>query len=356
MKHISKALWVALLCGLLVAVLSACEGQKDPCKDGHSYVGEWSYDANNHWRAAACAHQKEITDKGVHSFDGNHCCTVCGYELSPAEGLRYTCNEDNTGYIVTGYDKPHASTVLVAKTYEGLPVIGIGENAFSNCTEPKTVILPSSITYIGTGAFYNCTELSEIRLPESVRAIGAISFWGCAKLGELSLPASLTELEYGAFYGCTALKTMTIPKGITKISPYVFYGCSGLTSVTMPAGVREIADHAFYNCLALENMNIPEGVVAIGACAFGNCTRLSTVTIPSGVVTIGASAFRCCTNLSSIIFLQTEGWRVSPNALPEGNGAAGVAIDVSDAAVNAEELTEDHVNYYWWRTDAAPQE
>lgn len=360
MKQISRCLLVALLCGVLIAAFAACERQEDPCQTGHLYAGEWSYDANSHWRGAICEHQNEITDKGAHSLDGSNRCTVCGYVLTPTRGLHYEYNEDKTAYIVTGYDKLREPTVLVEQTYEGLPVIGIGENAFSNCTDLKAVVLPQSITWIGAGAFYNCAELTEIKIPESVTAIGEVSFCGCAKLADLSLPAHLTEMGNGAFYGCAALKTVTIPKSISKIPSSAFYGCSGLTGVIIPTGVTEIADRAFYNCQALASLTIPEGMVSIGDFAFGNCTRISTVTIPSSVEKIGFSAFRYCTNLSGVSFLDTEGWNVARAAMLEGDGTAGAAMDVSDTTLNVKNLTDEYTEYCWRRADRpadeAPQE
>lgn len=349
MKQFILRLAAALLCCFLLAVFGACQKEEDPCKSGHFYASEWSFDENDHWRAATCAHQNEITDKGVHCFDESNRCTVCGYVLTPTKGLIYELNEEQTAYIVTGTDKVEQSYVLVAQTYEGLPVVGIGDGAFSNCQNIKTIVLPKGITAIGEGAFYDCAGLTKINIPQSVTAIGKLAFYGCVSLSDFSLPSALTEIGDGAFYGCMSLKTVTIPQSITKIPSSAFYGCSGLTGVIIPAGVTDIEDRAFYNCKALASLTIPEGVVSIGDYAFGNCTRISSITIPSSVESIGFSAFRYCTNLTSISFLDAEGWNVARNIKPDAETTAGAAMDVSDTTLNVKNLTDEYSEYCWRR-------
>lgn len=357
MKQYILRLLAVLTCCLLLTVFGACKKEEDPCKNGHSYATAWTFDETEHWRVATCGHQKEMTDKGVHSFDESNRCTVCGYVLTPARGLIYEPNEENTAYIVTGTDKVDQPVVLVAQTYEGLPVTGIGDNAFCNCREVKTVVLPQGITEIGESAFYDCTELAVIRMPESVTKIGNLAFYGCVGLSDISLPSALTYLGEGAFYGCTSLKTISIPHGITKIASSLFYGCSGMTNVIIPAEIREIGDRAFYNCSALVGITFSEGVIAIGDFAFGNCTRMSGVTIPASVESIGVSAFRYCTNLTSISFLNDEGWNVVRHTVkPESAPPTGVEMDVSDEALNVRKLTDEYAEYCWKRERKTPSE
>ena len=47
-------------------------------------------------------------------------------------------------------------------------VTAIGENAFDNCNDLKSVFLPNGITSIGDYAFYMCRNLSSVNIPYGV--------------------------------------------------------------------------------------------------------------------------------------------------------------------------------------------
>ena len=49
------------------------------------------------------------------------------------EGIVYTLNDAQDGYIVTGYNGTEAE-VVIASVYGGLPVVAIGDSAFALCT------------------------------------------------------------------------------------------------------------------------------------------------------------------------------------------------------------------------------
>lgn len=63
-------------------------------------------------------------------------------------------------------------------------------NAFHDCDNLKSAILPDTMMVIGTGAFLNCKNLEEITIPPSVEAgkIGTNVFKGCENLKEVHLP------------------------------------------------------------------------------------------------------------------------------------------------------------------------
>ena len=66
-------------------------------------------------------------------------------------------------------------------------VVGIGDNAFKDCTELTSVTFEGIIEWIGNNAFENCTGLTEFTIPpfysdtmyEGIIYLGYGAFWGC---------------------------------------------------------------------------------------------------------------------------------------------------------------------------------
>lgn len=98
-----------------------------------------------------------------------------------------------------------ANTVVIPTTYEGNPVIAIGEGAFSECTGIKKVSIPEGVTVIGKRAFYNCQGITEIVIPEGVTEIGDLAFSVCMQLTEAVIPESVTTIGYMPFFSCNEL-------------------------------------------------------------------------------------------------------------------------------------------------------
>ena len=144
---------------------------------------------------------------------------------------------------------------------------------------------------IGQQAFYNCTGLTSVTIPNSVTSIGNSAFRGCYGLTSVTIGNSVTSIGSYAFSGCTGLTSVTIPNSVTSIGEYAFSACSGLTSITIPNSVTSIGNEAFNSCYRLTSVTIPNSVTSIGFEAFANCSGLTSVTIGSGVTRIGDAAF-----------------------------------------------------------------
>ena len=121
--------------------------------------------------------------------------------------------------VLTGASQASAYDFYTGGIYYG---IGSGanvevQNKGTFNTYSGNVTIPSSVTYGGNT--YN------------VVGIGYQAFKNCTNLTGVTLPNSLTMLLNEAFRGCTKLTTIVIPSGVTAIYNNVFQDCSGLTSI-----------------------------------------------------------------------------------------------------------------------------
>ena len=104
----------------------------------------------------------------------------------------------------------------------------IGDEAFRNCVNLTSAVLPESLTDLGQGAFCDCVNLAEVTLPSSLTALEKDVFRNCTGLTALTLPESLTSIGEGALSGCTGLTELTLPASLTALDPTALEGCSGL--------------------------------------------------------------------------------------------------------------------------------
>ena len=203
----------------------------------------------------------------------------------------------NSGYIGDEAFKNHANLRSVTL---GEGVSSLGSDAFMGCTSLTSISIPGSVGRIGDEAFRGCTGLTRVTMGEGVMGIGDGAFRACNNLASVNIPSSVTSIGSGAFWDCSSLTSVTIPAGITRIDGFTFSGCSSLTSVNIPASVTEIGGYAFKGCESLVVINIPGGVTSIGEVAFEDCSSLKRVIIPSGVKTISGSLFSGCSSLTSV--------------------------------------------------------
>ncbi len=297
-----------------------------------------------------------------HDYDpATHCCKNCGsYDNEGAQtALSYELNEQKDGYIVSSCGSS-ATTVEIPDEINGLPVVGIKENAFENRSNLTSVTIPDSVTSIGDRAFNVCSGLTSVTIGNSVTSIGAWAFDGCSGLTSIVIPDSVTSIAPYAFYGCSGLTNITIPDSVTSIGSWAFSGCSGLTRITIPfvgekadgagathfgyifgasdysynndyvpkslkeviiTGGTSIGDLAFQYCSNLTGITIPDSVTSIGNGAFRGCSSLTSVTIPDSVTSIGDSAFSYCSELTSV----TIGNGVTSIVYETFSGCSGLA-------------------------------
>ena len=242
----------------------------------------------------------------------------------------YTLDDANRATI-TGYSG-NATALYIPDEIDGHEVVAIGDRAFQNRTDLRTVMIPDSVTRINIGAFSGCINLANITLSKKIEKIGENAFYNCDSLQSVEIPKCLNDvyarydsidIPNGVFNECSNLKTIIFEEGSTVIADALFRGCDGLESVTIPNTVTQIYGYAFADCKNLKNINIsdsvtvlgenvfqndtsiteinlPDSITALGRGVFSGCDRLKSIVIPDSVTNIGISAFSECKNLESV--------------------------------------------------------
>ena len=168
---------------------------------------------------------------------------------------------------------------------EGVEIL---ENAFGNCTELKSVSLPSTLTKIGNSSgvppFSGCHSLESIEITEGNEVYA--SDGNCI----------MRKADNTLVFGCKASK---IPSYTEHIGSHAFCD-SGAESIALPEGVTSIGNFAFDDNDRLKEIALPQSLTSIGHYAFSWCTALGKITIPDGVTELPYGLFSWCTELKDV--------------------------------------------------------
>ena len=221
----------------------------------------------------------------------------------------YTLDDANRATI-TGYSG-NATALYIPGEIDGHEVVAIGDRAFQNRTDLRTVMIPDSVEKIEFEAFYNCINLKIVDLSSNLTTIGYDVFGNCKSISKIEIPKSLkkfdgtwgrgTNLSYGAFGGCSNLKTVNFEAGSAIVCAALFMGCDGIEEIELPDTITEIGDSAFKSCKNLNKVIIPESVTKIDGDAFAECSGLVDIKMHEGINTIGSRAFYKCDRLLDIV-------------------------------------------------------
>ena len=117
----------------------------------------------------------------------------------------------------------------------------------------SSVYLSNSVKTIGENAFCDCKELKTIKLPDDLAVLSGSCFSGCSSLVSIDISNNLKAIEPWAFSGCTALKKLSLPEGVETIGQGAFSSCSNLQNVYIPTTITKIENDAFASDGSLVN-------------------------------------------------------------------------------------------------------
>ena len=222
-----------------------------PKRPGYIFLGWYGGTANN---------ANAYTDGGGSSLTAwNKTAGATFYahwQVDFSEGLDYKLIEGWLNakhvyaYEVSGIGSCTDTIIKLPSEIDGIPVIGIGESAFSGNKNITSVIFPTELfegeegvrelfaqnsgfgydgLYIKNGAFSNCSNLESIVLGK-VSGISGHAFYNCAKLNSVTIDAECPLKLIGgyAFGDCSLLQSIIIPSECTTISSYAFNKCTDL--------------------------------------------------------------------------------------------------------------------------------
>ncbi len=258
----------------------------------------------------------------------------------------------------------------------------IGELAFSECKELKSVTFSNGITAIGEKAFFQCAKLETVIISDSVADIGSYAFYICKALKSVTfgnglttigsdvfsvtfkdtegseLEASVANLKDSTFTGSEGVLTkddssiLTVDGIRYKLSTdgtATVIGYAGTaTDVTIPATVSNgtatynvigIGEGVFKGCAGLTTIIIPDSVTSIGATAFTNCTGIEKAVFGKGIESVGVGAF------DGVTFYKIGGTEI---LTVSAENLKGKQFELSDSKLTEVDLTiftKDGIRY-----------
>ncbi len=200
----------------------------------------------------------------------------------------------------------HGNENLKEVSFRG-KLVALGGFCFQACTNLHTITLSGAVTRdpphnadarIPLGAFAQCFSLEQVNGLESYYSIGEIAFRECKNLKTVENLSALQYIDDQAFFQ-SGLQAIHLPDTLIHIGNSAFKACVDLKEVrfaTREATMSplEIQEFAFQDCISLEEISIPEGVTAIKDECFSGCRKLKKVILPHSLKHLGRNAFANC--------------------------------------------------------------
>ena len=215
---------------------------------------------------------------------------------------------DKWGLVLQTVDDTYETDISVDNTeLEGIPIVGIGENALYNDTKINSLSLPSSIERVKSGAFWKASNLKNVTFADKgkgLKTIGMYAFADCSSLESIDLSnSSITEIPENAFSNCTSLKTVKLPSTVTKIADDAFANCKKLEEIQGLSNckISEIGKDAFAGCYNLKTFDISSATItSLPDTICSNMYALTSIHLPKTLTSIGTSALEGCKKLEEI--------------------------------------------------------
>ena len=168
-------------------------------------------------------------------------------------------------------------------TYEdaNYVVTSMADDAFADCNQLTSIVLPHTLRNLGKNAFLRCTNLTSCIIPDST--ITEIPFEAFLKAGlvEFRVPESVTYIEQRSFEQMPNLQRVQLANSVKSVSPWAFYILDALQepiyndsmfvlmpmkyqgAYTIPSGIQVICNSAFSGCTKLTSLIMQEGLKRI---------------------------------------------------------------------------------------------
>ena len=215
---------------------------------------------------------------------------------------------DRWGIVLHDADYSNGTDISITSTdFDGIPIVGVSENAFHNDTQITSLSLPSSVEKVESGAFWKTSNLKNVTFADKgkgLKTIGMYAFADCSSLESIDLSnSSITEIPENAFSNCTSLKTVKLPPTVTKIADDAFANCKKLEEIQGLSNckISEIGKDAFAGCYNLKTFDISSATItSLPDTICSNMYALTSIHLPKTLTSIGTSALEGCKKLEEI--------------------------------------------------------
>lgn len=129
----------------------------------------------------------------------NVTCLAVPY-VSAAESNGFVYSEENGVITITGYNGP-ATAIVIPSVIDGKEVVAVGDKAFYNHTELKSLEVPASVKTIGSKIVNDFENhvFEKLILCEGLDSVEVMAFYGCEALKNVKIPASVKNIGSSAF-------------------------------------------------------------------------------------------------------------------------------------------------------------
>ena len=231
-------------------------------------------------------------------------------ETSIQGGYQWTYSITDEGAVIQAgiYPVPTES-LTIPESLGGLPVIGIGVDAFKSMTALKSVAFPSKLKLVDDGAFEGC-PLTALSLPNTVVRIGKAAFSELL-CDDFTIPDSVQKIDAHAFLW--QVNDSRAYVGVKIIGKWNLGYCGGYRSgqttfgqqpipnpLVLPDGVIGIADNAYKTAstegwrggfFGVVHIVLPDDFRIFGENAFSGQDSMRDVEIPSSTLEVRTGAF-----------------------------------------------------------------
>ena len=134
----------------------------------------------------------------------------------------------------------------------GEGITRVGNYAFCNLPNLRSVTLPSTLREIGDYAFYYA-PLRVLQLPQGLQSIGASAFVR-AEILELTIPGTVKSLGENAFCGCLYVQEIRVKAPLTSLPKEVFGDCHSLKTIYLPGTLKTVHEDVFHLTPNIEHL------------------------------------------------------------------------------------------------------
>ena len=252
-----------------------------------------------------------------------------GWVKDEAEIKPFEINEKG---IITKINDTTLKVIDIPNNIDGIDVLELDNELFSNNKVVEEVILPETLTYIGYATFKGATSLRKVEVKGNIKVITSSCFENCTSLKEVILPNSIKNINANSFTN-TALTSFVAPTSLETIGNEAFKNVKTLINLNL-GNVKKLYRASFEGCDSLKEVVLPDSLIDLNEdFVFFNCKNLEKVTMPKKAVSVTHTLFN-----DTKLFLDQSNW--TNNALYVDNYLIKVDDKYSSSIFKTNEATK----------------